>query len=226
MELQWLGHACFRIRKGGRTLYVDPFISGNPVCPIDLEDVDEADWVLVSHGHHDHYGDAVELVRRTGGTLVAAFEITEDAGERGVDAAEPMNIGGSVETGGITVHMTEAQHTSGPGLGHPAGFVIEWGEHRVYHAGDTGLFSDMQLIAEFLEPDLAMLPIGDRFTMGPRSAGRAVDFLGVNQVIPMHYNTFELVEQNPAEFEEAVGDAADVIVLNPGESHRMAGAAG
>lgn len=223
MEIQWLGHAAFRITDGERVLYVDPFITENPVCPIDLEDADEADWVLVTHGHHDHYGDAPELARRTGATLVACFEITEDAGEQGVDDVEPMNIGGSVHPDGITVHMTEAQHSSGPGLGHQAGFVIEWGDNRLYHAGDTGLFSDMRLIAEFLEPDLAMLPIGDRFTMGPRSAARAVEYLGVDQVIPMHYNTFELVEQNPADFVEAVGDAAEVVVLNPGESHRLLG---
>lgn len=226
MEIEWLGHACFRISDGERILFVDPFIEDNPVCPIRLEDVDAADWVLVSHGHSDHYADAPRLARDTNATLVGCFEITEDAVEQGVESVEPMNIGGSVHPGGITVHMTEAQHSSGPGLGHQAGFVIEWGEHRIYHAGDTGLFSDMKLIGDILSPQVALLPIGDRFTMGPESAARAVKMLGVQQAIPMHYNTFELVEQDPGDFVSAVGGEADVIVLEPGDVHRLAGTPG
>ncbi|MFB6355831.1 MAG: metal-dependent hydrolase, partial [bacterium] len=106
-------------------------------------------------------------------------------------------------------------------LGHQVGFVIEWGGHRIYHAGDTGLFSDMKLIDEFLNPDVGLIPIGDRFTMGPRSAARAVEFLEVDQVIPMHYNTFELVEQDPQDFVNFVGNKAEVVVLDPGESHQL-----
>lgn len=223
MEVQWLGHACFRISDGERDLYVDPFMTDNPVCPMDAEDVEDAQWVLVTHGHSDHYGNAPEIARRTGATLVSIFEIVEDAQEQGVESVEPMNIGGSVETHGITVHMTEAQHSPGAGFGHQAGFVVEWNGNRIYHAGDTGLFSDMTLIREFLRPDLALIPIGDRFTMGPQSAARAVEFLGVDQVIPMHYNTFELVEQDPADFVDAVDGAADVVVLEPGETHQILG---
>jgi len=192
------------------------------MSPIEVDDVNEADWVLVTHGHPDHYGDAVEIAKSTGATLVSNFEITEDAQEHGVENVEPMNIGGSVDLGDPIAHMTEAQHSSF-GLGHQAGFVIEWDGSHIYHAGDTGLFSDMKLIAEFLSPDIALLPIGDRFTMGPQSAAKAVEFLDVTQVIPMHYNTMPGIEQDPEDFRSAVGDRAEVIVLDPGESHQLMG---
>ncbi len=221
MEITWLGHACFRIRDGEDQLYIDPFLTDNPAAPIDADEVKEARWVLVTHGHSDHYADAVDVARRTGATLISIFEIVQDAQDRGVEAVEPMNIGGTVENGGLTVHMTEAQHSPDEALGHSAGFVIEWGGQRIYHAGDTGLFSDMQLIREFLRPEIALLPIGDRFTMGPRSAARAVEYLGVKQVIPMHYNTFEFIEQDPGTFRDHVGDKAEVVVLNPGETHQI-----
>lgn len=221
MEITWLGHACFKISGDPGTLYIDPFIDDNPACPTEVSEIDEADWVLVTHGHDDHYSDAVELASKTDATLISNFEITEDAQDKEHTNVDPMNIGGTIENNGLTVHMTEAQHSSGPGLGHQAGFVIEWNGRNIYHSGDTGLFSDMELINEFLSPDIALLPIGDRFTMGPESAARAVEYLGVNQVIPMHYNTFELVEQDPSDFEQAVGDSAEVIVLNPGESHQL-----
>lgn len=205
-------------------MYIDPFIEGNPTSPIETSDVDDADWILVSHGHDDHYGNAVELANDTGATLVSNFEITVDAQENGVDNVEPMNIGGTVDVGTPTVHMTEAQHSSG-GLGHQAGFVIEWNGNRIYHAGDTGLFSDMKLINEFLNPDLGLIPIGDRFTMGPESAAKAVEYLGVEQAIPMHYNTMEGIEQDPQDFVGAVGNTADVVVLEPGDVHQLTGAA-
>jgi L-ascorbate metabolism protein UlaG (beta-lactamase superfamily) len=221
MELTWLGHACFRIESEGETMYIDPFIEGNPTSPIEVSDADDADWVLVTHGHDDHYGNAVEVAKNTGATLVSNFEITVDAEEKGVDATEPMNIGGSVDVGTPTVHMTEAQHSSG-GLGHQAGFVIEWNDNTIYHAGDTGLFSDMKLINEFLDPDVGLIPIGDRFTMGPESASKAVEFLGLRQAIPMHYNTMEGIKQDPGDFVDAVGNTADVVVLEPGESHQLA----
>lgn len=221
MQLTWLGHACFRFEGDLGTLFVDPFIEDNPACPIELSDVDEADWVLVTHGHSDHYADAVELASKTDATLISNFEITEDVQDQGHSKVEPMNIGGSIKSNGLNVHMTEAQHSSGPGLGHQAGFVVEWNNQNIYHSGDTGLFSDMKLISEFLNPDLALLPIGDRFTMGPESAARAVEYLGVDQVIPMHYNTFEFVEQDPENFSDHVGSKSDVVILKPGESHQL-----
>ncbi len=221
MEVTWLGHSCFRLEGDSGTIYLDPFIEENPACPISMSDVEDADWVLVTHGHDDHYSDAVDLASTHDATLVANFEITEDSQEQGHTDVEPMNVGGTVQTGDLTVHMTEAQHSSGPSLGHQAGFVLELDGYSVYHAGDTGLFSDMKLIGEFLEPELGLVPIGDRFTMGPRSAARAVEYLGVDQVIPMHYNTFEFVEQDPADFSNHVGTAAETVILDPGESHQL-----
>lgn len=220
MEITWLSHACFRISDGQNTLYIDPFLADNPAATTSVDEIDQADWVLVTHGHHDHYGDAVDLARKTDAELISSFEITEDAQQNGVEAVDPMNIGGTIVNQGLTVHMTEAQHSSS-GLGHAAGFVIEWGGHRIYHAGDTGLFSDMKLIRDFLQPQLGLIPIGDRFTMGPTSAARAVEYLGVDQVIPMHYNTFEFVEQDPETFRDKVVDTAEVIVLEPGETHQL-----
>lgn len=220
MEITWLSHACFRISDNQNTLYIDPFLNDNPAATTSVDEIDEADWVLVTHGHQDHYADAAELAQKTGAVLISNFEVTEDAQENGVEAVDPMNTGGSIDNQGITVHMTEAQHSSS-GLGHSAGFVIEWNDHRIYHAGDTGLFSDMKLIRDFLQPELGLIPIGDRFTMGPTSAARAVEYLGINQVIPMHYNTFEFIEQDPDEFREKVGDRAEVIVLEPGETHQL-----
>ncbi|MFB6355830.1 MAG: MBL fold metallo-hydrolase, partial [bacterium] len=112
MKLTWLGHACFRIEHNDNVMYIDPFISENPVSPIEVEDAYDADWVLVTHGHHDHYGDAVEVAKNSGATVASVFEITEDADEQGVDNIEPMNIGGSVQNGDLTLHMTNAQHSS------------------------------------------------------------------------------------------------------------------
>lgn len=221
MEFTWLGHACFRIDHNGETAIVDPFITDNPACPVEVDDIDNVDYVLVTHGHDDHLGDAVELASRHDAVFFSNFEIVTHAQENGVEQGQPMNIGGTVEDGALTVHMTEAQHSSGQGFGHQVGFVVEWDGQTFYHAGDTGLFSDMELIADFLDPDLALLPIGDRFTMGPESASKAVEFLDVNQAIPMHFNTMEAIEQDPQDFVQAVGDRADVVVLQPGETHSL-----
>ncbi len=221
MELTWLGHAAFRLDQDGETMLIDPFLSDNPACPIEPDEIDSLDYVLVSHGHDDHLGDAVELAARHDAVFFSNFEIVTHAQENGVEHAQPMNIGGTVSAGSVSVNMTEAQHSSGPGFGHQAGFVIDWDGHSIYHAGDTGLFSDMELIGDMLDPDLALLPIGDRFTMGPPSAARAVEFLDVEQVIPMHYNTFDFVAQDPQDFVDLVGDSADVVVLQPGETHTL-----
>ncbi len=218
MEVTWYGHAFFKLETENDKIYVDPFIEGNELCPIEVDEIKSADYVTVTHGHDDHYGQAVKICKNTGATLVANYEITVDASEQGVSDVEPMNIGGSVSGEEVKFHMTEALHSSGA-LGHQCGFVIETPELNVYHAGDTGLFSDMELIGEMLEPELALLPIGDRFTMGPPSASRAVEMLGVSQVIPMHYNTFEPISQDPEKFKKLVGYEAEVIVLQPGQTH-------
>ena len=223
VKATWYGHAFFELVFDSKKVLIDPFIEGNPNCPLSVEDIETADFVAVTHGHEDHYGKAVEICRQTGATLVANYEITTDAQQQGVEQVEPMNVGGGVVNNGLKFNLTEARHSSGEGLGHQVGVVIEGEEETVYHAGDTGLFSDMKLIGDIFEPDLALLPIGDRFTMGPERAARAAEFVGSPVVIPMHYNTFEEIEQSPEEFRQAVGDNVQTVILQPGQSHRLTG---
>ena len=213
MEIKFLGHSGFFI-SGSKKIYIDPFLTGNPNAAISPDDINEADYMIVTHGHGDHLGDAYQICKNTGATLVAIHEIAVDAEAQGIKA-EGMNRGGSIKLDGITVHMTDAKHSSEPG--HECGVVIEMDGKKIYHSGDTGLFIDMKLIGEFLKPDLAILPIGDRYTMGIESAVRAVQYIGAPKVIPMHYNTFPIIEADPNLFKEKVGNNAEVIILNPGE---------
>lgn len=221
MKATWYGHAFFEIMIDDCEILIDPFIEGNSNGSLELSDIESTDFVLVTHGHEDHYGSALEICDKTGATLIANYEITTDAQENGIGNVEPMNIGGAVVNDGLKFYMTEARHSSGKGMGHQAGFVVRGKKATVYHSGDTGLFSDMNLIGEIFSPDLALLPIGNRFTMGPELAARAVDFIGSPVVIPMHYNTFESIEQSPEEFKNQVGNSAETIILEPGQSHRL-----
>jgi L-ascorbate metabolism protein UlaG (beta-lactamase superfamily) len=214
MDITWLGHSAVKI-KGSKTIYIDPFLSENPAASLSPEEVTEADVVIVTHDHSDHLGDAFSICKKTGAVLVAIHELAVMAGEEGI-TAEGMNIGGSVETQGIKVHMVNALHSCDKG--HTAGVVLEMDGKTLYHAGDTALTYDMNLIGEFFHPDLSFLPIGDRYTMGIRSASKAVEFTRTKKVIPIHYNTFPLVDADPNEFKKLVGDNADVIILKPGEN--------
>ena len=214
MEIKFLGHSGFLI-EGSKIVYIDPFLTGNPAAAVSAGDINRADYMIVTHGHGDHLGDAYQICKNTGATLVAIHEIATDAESQGIKA-EGMNRGGSIKLEGIVVHMTDAKHSSEPG--HECGVVIDIDGKSIYHSGDTGLFMDMQLIGEFLKPDVAILPIGDRYTMGIDSAVRAVEYVGAPKVIPMHYNTFPIIEADPQVFKEKVGSRAEVIILNPGES--------
>ncbi|MFW6136675.1 MAG: metal-dependent hydrolase [Candidatus Aminicenantaceae bacterium] len=214
MDITWLGHSAVKI-KGSKTVYIDPFLSENPAASLSPEDITEADVIIVTHDHADHLGDAFSLCKKTGAVLVGIHEIAVAAGEEGI-ATEGMNIGGTVETGGVKVHMVNALHSCE--MGNPAGVVLEMDGKTLYHAGDTALTYDMNLIGEFFKPDLSFLPIGDRYTMGIRSASKAVAFTRTKKVIPIHYDTFPLVNADPDEFKKLVGDTAEVIILKPGES--------
>lgn len=217
MEITWLGHSGIRL-KGSKTVYIDPFLTDNPVASANPDEITEADIVVVTHYHSDHLGDSFAICKKTGATLVGIHEIAVEAEAEGI-TAEGMNIGGTVESKGVKVHMVQALHSAEKG--DPTGVVIEMDGKTIYHAGDTGLTYDMKLIAEFFKPDLTFLPIGDRYTMGVPSAAKAVEFIQTKKVIPIHYNTFPLVSADPQEFKKRVADKAEVIILKPGESYTL-----
>ncbi len=216
-SITWYGHACVEIRTpGGRTVIVDPFFA-NPRSPKSADQVDRCDLLLVTHGHDDHMGDALAIASRLRPAWPAIHEMSLWAGRRlpgGTDAVIGMNKGGTVEAAGLRVTMTGADHSAGTWnaaaeatlyLGEPAGFVIELENgFRIYHAGDTNLFGDMALIGELLRPDLALLPIGGHYTMGPTEAAKAVELLGVRHVMPIHYGTFPVLTGTPDALREAL----------------------
>jgi L-ascorbate metabolism protein UlaG (beta-lactamase superfamily) len=217
MEITWLGHSAVKV-KGSKTLFIDPFFTGNPCCPISPREVKEADVVIVTHHHGDHLGDAFALAKKTGAVLVGIHEIAVDAQAEGI-AAEGMNIGGTVDVKGVKIHMVVAHHSAEKGSA--TGVVVEIDGKRLYHAGDTGLTYDMKLVAEFFRPDLSFIPIGDRYTMGIPSAVKAVEFTQTKRVIPVHYDTFPIIQTDPQEFRRQVGASAEVIVLKPGETYSL-----
>jgi len=217
MEITWLGHSGIKL-QGSKIVYIDPFLTGNPVASTTPDEITEADVVVVTHYHGDHLGDSFAICKKTGATLVGIHEIAVEGEAEGI-TVEGMNIGGTVEAKGVKIHMVQALHSAEKG--DPAGVVIEMDGKTLYHAGDTGLTYDMKLISEFFNPDLSFIPIGDRYTMGVPSAAKAVEFIQTKKVIPVHYNTFPIVSADPEEFKKRVGDLAEVIILKPGESYTL-----
>ncbi|MBS3818201.1 metal-dependent hydrolase [bacterium] len=217
MEISWLGHSAIKL-QGSKTVFIDPFLNGNPQASTSPDKITKADVVIVTHDHGDHLGDAFPICKKTGATLVSVHEIALEAESEGI-TAEGMNIGGTVETNGIKVHMVQALHSCEKG--DPTGVVVEMDGKTLYHAGDTGLTLDMKLIGEFFHPDLSFIPIGDRFTMGNASAAKAVEFVQTQKVIPIHYGTFPFLNQDGREFQKKVGDMAEVILLNTGETYNL-----
>ena len=226
LALTWLGHSSFRLRTpGGLELLFDPWYTGNPKFPEKARPA-KADLVLVSHGHSDHIADAAAVARQTGATVVGIFEVVSWLGSKGVQAIEPMNKGGSITVKGLRITLTEAIHSSSFDdngivyLGEPCGFVVKLENGQtIYFAGDTALFTDMKLIGELYQPDIAFLPIGDRFTMGPDTAAMAAKWLGVRQVVPMHWGTFPVLTGTPTELKKHLaGTSIEVLELKPGET--------
>jgi L-ascorbate metabolism protein UlaG (beta-lactamase superfamily) len=206
---------------------IDPWLLENPSCPDALKKPPKVDVILVSHGHADHMGDLVLCARESSTPVVAMFELCEWLARKGVQNVAPMNKGGSQEVAGVTITMTDARHSSGfldggqiVYMGEPAGFVIRLEDGRtIYYAGDTSLFGDMQLIGARYRPEIAFLPIGDRFTMDPIDAARACELLGVRQVVPMHWGTFPVLTGRPEDLERLVEPKGiQVLTLKPGQT--------
>ena len=228
LAITWLGHATFVITTpGGKRIVTDPWLEGNPMCPPDMRKIDKADVILLSHGHFDHTGDVINVARATGASTLAVFELSQWLERKGVKNVIGMGIGGTVKIAGLEITMTSAVHTSSVTendttvyLGLAAGFVVKTEDARCfYFAGDTALFGDMRLIAELHKPEIAFLPIGDHFTMGPAAASLAARMLGVRQVVPMHYGTFPVLTGRPEDLKRLVDPhGIDVLVLNPGET--------
>jgi L-ascorbate metabolism protein UlaG (beta-lactamase superfamily) len=229
-KITYFGHSTFSLTTpSGQVALIDPFVMSNPVCPEALKRVPRLDVVFLSHAHSDHCADLLALAKQHKPKIVAIFETCRWVESKGFrEETRPMSKGGSQQVGEFQVTMTNAFHSNSIDddgkvvyAGEPAGLVIGMpGGFTVYHAGDTALFSDMKLIGELYKPHLAMLPIGDLFTMGPREAAHAIRFLGVNHVIPMHYATFPFLTGTPEALRSEAKDIAglEIVALKPGES--------
>jgi L-ascorbate metabolism protein UlaG (beta-lactamase superfamily) len=223
----WLGHSTFLVETPGKkTLLLDPWVAGNPACPARLKKLPKLDALLVSHGHFDHIADTVDLAKQHGCPVVCNFETAHWLKGKGVTTTLEMNKGGTVEFAGVRATMVHADHSCGISDGdaivyggEAAGFVVTLENgFRFYHAGDTNVFGDMRLIGELYKPDLALLPIGGLYTMGPIEASHAVRLLGVKKVIPMHFGTFPPLAGKPAELRELCGTKVEILDLAPGDS--------
>ncbi len=225
IKLTWFGHGCWLIETAEHKLLLDPFLNDSPTAPIKAEKV-SPDFILVSHGHFDHVADVETIAKASGALVIAIFEVAQWFGNKGLGNTLGMNIGGSTKQPFGKLTMTQALHSSslpdGSYGGEPAGFVLEAEGKRIYFACDTGLFSDMQLIGKS-GLDLAVLPIGDLFTMGPHDSLAATKLLKPKQVLPAHYNTWPPIEQDAAEWANLIrgGSDAEPIVLNPGATHQL-----
>ncbi len=222
-SLTWLGHASFRIDSaGGKRIYVDPFLQG-PTCPDSERDPERVDLILLTHGHDDHVGSTVDLWKKHKPRVIAPVELRwwlETKGVEGAQGNDP-NKGGTVDADGIKVTVTNAHHSSSiedTYTGEPCGLVVELDNgKKVYFAGDTCVFGDMQLIGRIYEPDVAVLPIGDHYTMGPREAAVACELLGVKRVVPCHWGTFPLLHGRPDQLAELAPEV-QVERLQPGDT--------
>jgi len=222
VEIRFLGHSCFELTDGDLRVLVDPFLSGNPNAAAEASELDPT-HIFLTHGHPDHYGDIVDIAKRTGAQVVTIAEIAGELGEQGVENVADPNIGGTVEFDGVWVRLTPAWHTSTTPNGTasvPAGMVINLGGKTVYHVGDTALFSDIRLAGERDQLDAAIVCIGGHYTMDRHDAAIACEWIGAPVVIPCHYNTFPPIETDAQAFksdvEQRTGGKTTVEVLEPG----------
>jgi L-ascorbate metabolism protein UlaG (beta-lactamase superfamily) len=219
------GHACFLLERNGTRVIIDPFLTGNPAAVIASDTLPHLDAILLSHGHGDHLGDAVALSKKHKATIVATYELAQFCADQGA-TSHGMHIGGAHEFPFGKVKLVPAFHggkvegdATGKYTTNPAGVVVTLSGKTVYHTGDTGLTLEMQLLAGRI--DLMLVPIGDNYTMGVEDAARAVEFVKPKNVIPMHYNTWDLIKADPQEFKRRVGNASTVTILQPGESFTL-----
>jgi L-ascorbate metabolism protein UlaG (beta-lactamase superfamily) len=225
MNIRFLGHAAFTLEADGTTVLIDPFLTGNPKAAASADAV-EADAILLTHGHPDHYGDVVDIARRTGAPVVAIAEVANELAEElgGDHQVFDPNLGGTVAFDWGSVRLVPAWHTgtTPKGTAHtPAGLVVDLGGTRVYHLGDTALFSDLQLVRRRGDIDVALMCIGGHYTMDREDAVEAARLVGARQIIPCHYGTFPPIETDVQAFKSDVegAGAGEVVVLNPGDTH-------
>src|SRR3954464_810066 len=229
IKLTWLGHATFRIETPEeKTFYIDPWVMGNPSCPESEKDVKKADVLLCTHGHGDHIGDAVPIIKRHNPKVVGIFELCLWLKKKGAQQISPMNKGGTQQVDDLRVTMVNAVHSCGiqddDGSiiygGEACGYVIQFeGGLKLYHAGDTAVFGDMALIRDLYAPDVACLPIGDLFTMSPKEASYACSLLRPKAVIPMHFGTFPALTGRPSQLRTLVADmGVEVLDVKPGQT--------
>ena len=224
--LTWLGHAAFRMdTAGGKRIYVDPFLNGNPKCPEKEQTPERVDIIALTHGHGDHVGDTVDLVEQHGCTVVALVELSGWLGRQGVDGAmlQAPNKVGTVDVDGVKFTLTNAFHSGsapdGSYAGEPSGIILETENGTTfYFAGDTCVFGDMQLIGRIYEPDIAIVPIGGHYTMGPREAAVALELIGAKRCVPCHWGTFPLLTGTPDELEKLAPAGVTIERLEPGGS--------
>lgn len=228
LSITWLGHATFLlVSPGGKRILFDPWITHNPASPDAAKNLGALDLILLTHGHDDHTGDAVPVGRSSGAQAIAPFELAEWLQKKGLQKVTGMNPGGTLQALGLTITMVPAIHSSSTQengqtvyLGAATGYVVRFEDGlTIYFAGDTAVFGDMRLIGEMYRPQIAFLPIGDLYTMGPEQAAKACELLGVKQVVPMHYGTFPALTGTPAKLRELVEPrGVQVLELKPGQT--------
>ena len=226
IKITWLGHATFRIQTPkGKTILIDPWVMQNPACPENEKNVKSVDVMLITHGHGDHIGDAVEIAKKHSPKVIGIPELCGWLEKKGVQQISMMNKGGTQQVGDIKITMVHADHSCGIQDGdhlvyggEACGYIVEFENGvKIYHAGDTNVFGDMKIIHDLYAPDIAMLPIGDHFTMGPREAAYACDLLKAKTVIPMHFATFPVLTGRPRDLSKLT-HCVEILEMKPGQT--------